>query len=263
MRLTVVGCAGSFPHADSAASSYLVEADDAAGRTWRVVLDLGNGASGPLHRYVDPGEIDALAISHLHSDHVADVVVLNVYLRYHPEGPRGPVRLLGPADTPQRLAEIAGSDPATDTNGQFSFEPWADREVIRVGPFEIEPVRVNHPIEAYGMLVTGPAEGDPSRRVVLAYTGDTDDCPALDDLARDADLLLSEAAFLEGGPSDDVRGVHLTGLRAGEVAARAGAKRLVLTHLAMWNDAGVSLAEARRAYSGPIDVAEPGAVYSV
>src|SRR5690554_4474440 len=115
MRLTVIGCAGSYPHAGSAASSYFLEADDDAGRTWRVVLDLGNGACGPLHGYVDPRELAALAISHLNSDHVADVVVLNVYLRYHPEGPRGPVRLLGPADTPQRLAEIAGSDPATDT----------------------------------------------------------------------------------------------------------------------------------------------------
>lgn len=258
MRLTVVGCAGSFPHAGSAASSYLLEADD-AGRTWRVVLDLGNGASGPLHGYCDPGELDALAISHLHSDHVADVVVLNVYLRYHPDGPRGPIRLLAPEGTPERLAAIAGSDPATDTTGQFELSPWADREVVRVGPFEIEPVRVNHPIEAYGMRITGPSEH--GGRAVLAYTGDTDDCPALDELARDADLLLSEAAFLEGGPSDDVRGVHLTGLRAGQIAARSGARRLVLTHLAMWNDDERSVAEARGAYAGPIDVAAPGAVY--
>ncbi|NLF03456.1 MAG: MBL fold metallo-hydrolase [Actinomycetales bacterium] len=261
MRLTVVGCAGSFPHAGSAASSYLLEADD-GGRTWRVLLDLGNGASGPLHGYVDPGELDALAVSHLHSDHVADVVVLNVYLRYHPDGPRGPVALFGPVDTPQPLAEIAGSDPATDTNGQFEFSPWVDREPVRVGPFEIEPVRVNHPIEAYGMRITGPSEKDPARRVTLAYTGDTDDCPALDHLARGVDLLLSEAAFVEG-PADAVRGVHLNGVRAGEVAERTGTKRLVLTHLVQWNDPAVSLAEARRTYSGPIDVAAPGAVYSL
>jgi len=263
MRLTVVGCAGSFPHADSAASCYLVEADDDGGRTWRVALDMGNGASGPLHRYVDPAGLDALAISHLHSDHVADVVVLNVYLRYHPEGPRGPVRLLGPAETPERLAAIAGSDPATDTSAQFTFEAWTDRAAVRVGPLEIEPVRVNHPIEAYGMRIRGPSETDPGRRVTLAYTGDTDDCPALDDLARDVDLLLSEAAFVEGGPSDDVRDVHLTGARAGQVAARTGARRLVLTHLALWNDPEVSLAEARREYAGPLDVTTPGAVYEL
>lgn len=261
MKLTVVGCAGSFPNAQSAASAYLVEAD-AGGRTWRLLLDLGNGASGPLHQYVEPGELDALAISHLHCDHVADVVVLNVYLRYHPEGARSPIRLLSPSGTPERLAEISGSDPATDTNGQFSFEPWIDRQRVTVGPFEIEPVRVNHPIEAYGMRITGPSEADPDRRVTLAYTGDTDDCPALDDLARDVDLLLSEAAFLEGA-ADHVRGVHLTGRRAGEVAERTGAKRLVLTHLVQWNDPAVSLAEARSAFTGPLDVAKPGAVYTV
>ena len=260
MRLTVVGCAGSFPNATSAASSYLLEAEDAE-RTWRVVLDLGNGASGPLHRFCDPREIDALAISHLHSDHVADVVVLNVFLRYHPEGTCEPIRLLAPEGTPERLAQIAGSDPATDTSAQFDFTAWADRAAVTVGPFEIEPVRVNHPIEAYGVRVTGPSES--GGRAVLSYTGDTDDCPALDDLDREPDLLLREAAFLEGGPSDEVRGVHLTGLRAGQVAARAGAKRLVLTHLAMWNDPERSLAEARSAYAGPIDVAASGSVFTI
>jgi ribonuclease BN (tRNA processing enzyme) len=260
MRLTVVGCAGSFPHAGSAASSYLLEAED-GGRTWRVVLDLGNGASGPLHGYCDPGELDALAISHLHSDHVADVVVLNVYLRYHPEGARGPIRLLAPSGTSERLAAIAGSDPATDTSAQFALEHWSEGRTVIVGPFEIEPIRVNHPVEAYGMRITGPAED--GGRAVLAYTGDTDDCPALDRLAAGADLLLSEAAFLEGGPSDEVRGVHLTGLRAGQVAARNGVERLVLTHLAMWNEDQSSLAEARSAYSGPIELAAPGAVFSI
>ena len=86
----MVGCAGSFPSAQSAASSYLVEADDDAGRTWRVVLDLGNGAFGPLQRYCEPTGVDAFAISHLHADHAADLVVLGVYRRYHPGGPCGP-----------------------------------------------------------------------------------------------------------------------------------------------------------------------------
>ena len=54
MRLTILGCAGSFPSADSAASGYLVQAEDADGRTWSVLLDLGNGALGALQRYGDP-----------------------------------------------------------------------------------------------------------------------------------------------------------------------------------------------------------------
>ena len=58
MRLTVVGCAGSYPGPDSPASCYLVEAtgvdESGESRTWRILLDLGNGSLGALHRYADP-----------------------------------------------------------------------------------------------------------------------------------------------------------------------------------------------------------------
>ena len=61
MRLTVVGCSGSYPGPRGPASCYLLEADGvdpadpAAGpRPWRVLLDLGSGALGELHRHVDP-----------------------------------------------------------------------------------------------------------------------------------------------------------------------------------------------------------------
>lgn len=260
MRLTVIGCAGSFPSAESAASSYLVEADDAAGRTWRVVLDLGNGALGPLQRFCDPADVDAFAISHLHADHAADLVVLGVYLRYRPEGPCAPVPVHGPAGTAARLAQMAGADPATDVSGQLDVRPWQDGVPVDVGPLRLEPVAVDHPVPAFGIRVTGPAEGEPARRVTLAYTGDTDACRGLDALATGADLLLSEAAFIEGR-DDAVRGVHLTGHRAGQAAATGRSRRLVLTHLPAWNDPEVTLAEARVAYAGPIDLARPGTVF--
>jgi hypothetical protein len=60
VRLTVVGCSGSFPQPDAAASCYLVEADDDDGRTWRVLLDLGSGALGPLQRHADLHALDAV-----------------------------------------------------------------------------------------------------------------------------------------------------------------------------------------------------------
>jgi ribonuclease BN (tRNA processing enzyme) len=260
MRVTVVGCAGSFPSADSAASSYLVEADDDAGRTWRVVLDLGNGALGALQRYCDPADVDLFGVSHMHSDHCADLLVLGVYLRYRPTG-RGPaVPVHAPEGAPARLAQMAGTDPATGLDGALDVHSWVEGEPIDVGPLRLEPVRVDHPLPAFGIRVTGPAEDDPGRRVTLAYSGDTDHCAGLDDLATDADLLLCEAGFLEGR-DDALRGVHLTGRRAGEVAAARGSRRLVLTHLVAWNDPSVTVAEARAVFHGPLDVARPGAVY--
>jgi ribonuclease BN (tRNA processing enzyme) len=53
------------------------------------------------------------------------------------------------------------------------------------------------------------------------------------------------------------------GKRAGELAARAGARRLVLTHLPPWNDPQVAVEEARSAFSGPLALAEPGGIHKV
>nr|MBA2717467.1 MBL fold metallo-hydrolase [Propionibacteriales bacterium] len=71
MKLTVVGCSGSLPGPESAASCYLLEAPY-EGRTFRLLLDLGSGALGPLQRYADLAAIDAVALSHLHADHCLD-----------------------------------------------------------------------------------------------------------------------------------------------------------------------------------------------
>jgi ribonuclease BN (tRNA processing enzyme) len=220
MRLTVIGCAGSFPGPDSAASCYLVQADDADGRTWSVVLDLGSGALGPLQRFVDPATLDLVGLSHLHPDHVADMSGLYVYLKYRPDGPRreAPLPVHGPFGTASRLAEAYGLEPGESMADQLAVHTWQPGHPVRVGPLTLTPVAVEHPVPAYGVRVTGPAEGEPARQVTLAYTGDTDACVGLDRLARGADVLLAEAAFVEGR-DDGIRGIHLTGLRAGRAAA--------------------------------------------
>ena len=133
---------------------------------------------------------------------------------------------------------------------------------VVVGPFTLEPVEVAHPIPAFGVRVTGPSSLEPGRSVTLAYTGDTDLCDGVLSLAAGADLLLAEAAYVEGR-DDASRGVHLTGRRAGLVAADGGVGRLVLTHLVEWNDPQMTLAEARGVFAGPIDLAAPGAVYTL
>lgn len=258
MRLTVVGCAGSFPGPGSAASCYLVQADDAAGRTWSVLLDLGSGALGPLQRLLDPGDVDAVALSHLHPDHMADLCGLYVYLKYRPDGRvRAPLPVHGPVGTERRLEEAYGSEAGERLTDQLDVHLWDPAAPVRVGPLTLTPVPVHHPVPAFGVRVEGPAEDDPARTVVLAYTGDTDACAGVDALATGADLLLSEAAFVEGR-DDAVRGIHLTGRRAGEAATAGGARRLLLTHVPAWNAPDVATAEAREVYAGPVEAARPG-----
>jgi ribonuclease BN (tRNA processing enzyme) len=256
LRLTVVGCSGSLPSARSAASCYLLEAAAPAGPPpVRVLLDLGSGALGPLQRLVDPHDLDAVLLSHLHPDHFLDLCGLYVALRYDPLRPPGG-RLLpvyGPPGTADRVREAYGNDPGR-LEEVFDIREWSDGEPVRLGVLTVTPVRVNHPVESYGLRAEAGG-------CVVAYTGDTDACPALLDLARDADLLLAEASFQEGRES--ARDLHLTGLRAGQAAADAGARRLLLTHLPPWTDPEVVLAEARSAYAGPLAAVAAGQVYEV
>ncbi len=256
MRLTVVGCSGSVPGPDAAASCYLVEADDAAGRTWRVVLDLGSGALGPLQRHLDPTRLDAVLLSHLHADHCLDLCGLYVMLRHGPGAPRvGPLPVTGPAGTAARMARAYDLAPEPGMRPELSFAAWTHAEPVRIGPLTVTPWRVEHPVEAYGLRVEHDGR-------VLAFTGDTDACDALRPLCRDAELVLADSAFVDG--RDAARGVHLSGRRAAEaVVAAGGVGRLVLTHLPPWNDPQVCLAQARAVWDGPLEVARAGATYEV
>ncbi|MEJ5945248.1 MBL fold metallo-hydrolase [Pseudokineococcus basanitobsidens] len=265
MRLTVVGCSGSLPGPSSAASCYLVEADGAAddggpARTWHVLLDLGSGALGPLQRCVDLDELDAVLLSHLHPDHCLDLCGLHVARTYDPRRPRGtgrPLPVHGPAATGEQLAAAYGAGEAAGIAASLDVRPWRTGEVVRLGPLAVEVAPARHPGEAYALRVREVATGR-----VLVYTGDTDSCPAVDVLARGADLLLAEAAFQEG--RDAARGVHLTGRRAAELADGAGVGRLLLTHLPPWNDPDVVLADAAAGgYGGPVALARPGLVVEV
>ena len=266
MKLTIIGMAGSYAGPASPASSYLVQATDGDGRQWSIVLDIGSGAFGALQGYIDPFDVDAIALTHLHPDHCSDLSGYYVYYKYHPElgtefSDRGSIPIFAPTDAGDRFCRAYGLADGETMEGQFAHHRWECSAHVEVGPFQIQAITVNHPVEAYGFRVTGPSSVDPTKRVVLAYSGDTDECDGLDQIAAGADLFLCEAAFVEGR-DDAIADMHLTGLRAGQVATRAGAKELVLTHIPAWNDPAVSEAEARSAYAGPLSVAASGATYT-
>jgi ribonuclease BN (tRNA processing enzyme) len=129
-----------------------------------------------------------------------------------------------------------------------------DGELIEVGSLRIVPALVEHPVEAYGYRFESPAG-------TVAFTGDTDACPALGPLLADADLVLADAAFLEA--RDTTRGIHLTARRAAQAAIDAGGVgRLVLTHIPPWNDLGATRAEAAELWPG-VEIACSGSRYVI
>lgn len=262
MRLTVVGCSGSIPGPASAASCYLVEHDDESGRTWRVLLDLGSGALGPLQDHCDPRDLDAVLLSHLHPDHCLDVTGLHVLLHYHPDGPvPGGVLVAGPAGVEQRLLNAHDPEPGlgirpggVPMGAHLDFVEWQPGVPVTIGPLTVTPIRVDHPVEAYGLRIE-------AGRAVLAYSGDTGPCDGLQAVARDADVFLCEAAFT---PADgDVSGVHLTGHEAGEAAAKAAVARLVVTHVPPWHSPDAAAAEAAAVFGGEVQAARPGLVIEI
>lgn len=252
MLLTIVGCSGSLPGPDSAASCYLVEAPY-DGRTFRLVLDLGSGALGPLQRYADLEAIDAVALSHLHADHCLDLCGFYVFRKFRPAGPLGPLPVWGPVGTAARMARAYDLDPATGMRAEFDFGVYPG-EPFTIGPFTVEVAAVDHPQPAVALRLR--AEGR-----TLVYSGDTGPCAALGELAGGADLLLAEAAFVErpGNPEH----MHMTGKEAATAAKSAAAGRLVLTHIPPWYRPADVLAEARPHFGGPIDLAAPGARFDV
>jgi ribonuclease BN (tRNA processing enzyme) len=255
MRLTIVGCSGSFAGPTSPASCYLVQAE-LEGRTWSLVLDLGNGALGALQRHVNAMAIDAVMLSHLHSDHCLDLCGLFVMQKYQPAAaPHARIPVHGPHGTGERMARAHDLAPPENMDSELDFRLLADREAVRIGPFTVIPYRVLHPVEAYGFRVE--ADGQ-----VLAYTGDTDTCEALEPLCRNATLVLADSAFIDG--RDRARGIHLSGSRAARAAVDAGgAQRLMLTHIPPWNDPAVCRAQAGAVWPGDVELAEADAVHDL
>ncbi|WP_213454465.1 MBL fold metallo-hydrolase [Rhizomonospora bruguierae] len=248
MRLTVLGCAGSFPGPESACSSYLVEEDG-----FRLLVDFGTGALSALQRYASLKSVDAILLTHLHCDHMQDACSYVVVRRYAPDGPYPPVPVYAPSGAPDRLATAYSPDdgPLDDVYTFYGLQPGT----FPIGPFTVTVDRVNHPVETYGVRLEAAGR-------VLAYSADTAPCDALLRLAHGADVFLCEAAYMDG--EDNPPDLHMTGREAGEAATKAGVGRLLLTHLVpAWGSEALTYEAAAAAYAGYVEIVRPGARYDI
>jgi ribonuclease Z len=105
----------------------------------------------------------------------------------------------------------------------------------------------------------------PGERGSVVYSSDTSPCPALESLARGADVLIHEATFLHAEAARAASDGHTTGLQAGEMARRAGVRRLFLCHfVAPLHDRLEELRqEARQGFAGPVELPEEFKEYRV
>ena len=264
MRLTVLGKSPSWQDAGGACSGYLIEDGDTA-----LVLDCGNGVFGKLRERRDYTEIAAVVISHLHADHILDLVPYAYALTYAPRQQPVPVppwpgtdsparpRLIAPPDAGETFRKIVGCWGNDDLiDNAFALEEYGPTSTPEVGSLRLRFGEVEHFTETYAVELRSVANG-----ARLTFSADCRPGEELISFAEGTDLLLVEAT-LPRPERTGVRG-HLTPEEAGEHARRAGAKRVVLTHISDELDEVWARKQAAAAYGGPVEVAREGAAYEL
>lgn len=249
-----------------------------------VLIDCGAGVT---HRMVEAGlsgrDIDALVLTHLHSDHLVDFYQF-VMSSWH-QGRDQPQRVIGPpgtrafvdgtmalweAERAQRIAnELPPSTKALEIDVE-EIEPGDDPEqVFDMDGLTIAAFRVDHrPVRhAFGFVCETPSER-------LVVSGDTRRCDTLINAARGADLLLHEVFIHRDMPVVDgvrreagranVARYHTCSSEVGKIAADAGVGALMLTHFVPPNcDRDALLAEVTGDFAGPVIVGEDLMTYDI
>jgi len=255
VQVTVLGKSPAFADVGGACSGYLVR----EGAT-TLVMDIGNGVFGKLREAVDYTTVDAVVVSHMHADHSLDLVPFAYALIYAPQGRvrERPVRLMVPEGGRDQLRRVVGTWGGEKLIEEaFALEEYAGGDVLDVGELRIRTQAVPHYLPNTNALEVTPLAGGGR----VTYGADHGPADVLVEFARDTDLLLIEATLLE--PEREGPRGHITAREAGEHGRRAGARRLVVTHVSDLIDPDWVRAEAQCGFGGPVTVAAEGDVYEV
>ena len=243
LTLTVLGCDGSHAGAGGAASGYLVRSWTSGTTVW---LDAGPGTFANLQRYCDPRALDAIVLSHEHSDHWSDISGFVTAVHHTLEGTRRPVPVLAAPGVQERLGR--------DAEGVLDWRTVGDGEGAVVGGVRMTFSATDHgPVTLAVRL-----EGDGS---TLGYSADSGPGWSLAALGTDLDLALCEATYT--ADYEQEKAIHMSGTQAGRTAKEAGARRLVVTHRWAKIAASAVVAEAESAFGGAVGQAEVGRGFSL
>lgn len=242
MRLTVLGCCGSYAAPGGACSGYLVQG---GGRNlW---LDAGPGTLANLQRHIDLDDLDGIVLTHAHPDHWVDLLPFHNVVRYIRRRSGVPVW------STERVLELTQevNGPLTDA---LDWTVLDARSNVELGGLRLSFSRTDHGPETLAVRVDEVA--GPS----LGYTADTGPAWPLTELGPGLDAALVEAT-LPVGAEGSVQ--HLSGRQAGRAASEAGVARLLLTHIQPGVDPQRQVADARGEFDGPVEAVETNATYDI
>ncbi|MCG8501285.1 MAG: MBL fold metallo-hydrolase [Firmicutes bacterium] len=238
MKVTVIGHWGAFPEAGEATSGYLFQHED-----YNLLIDCGSGVVSNLQRFIPLEDLDAVVLSHYHADHFCDIGVLQ-YARLI-KTDRGQV-------SKSLLIYGHSGDPAFHklTKKRYTLgKAYREKDILRLGPFQISFCRTQHPIPCYAMRISAGNQ-------CVVYSADTAAFPAMAGFAAKADLLIGECSLYDDMDGKSVG--HMNSADVGKFARKADVKQLLLTHLPHWGDPARLLESAGAYFKGTIALAALG-----
>jgi ribonuclease BN (tRNA processing enzyme) len=254
MRLTILGRSPASPNPGEACAGYLIE-----GGGGRVLVDIGPGVVAQLLRRHHPEELSAVVVSHMHADHMLDLVTLRYVFPWRgiPRDQR--LRVVMPPGSADQVLDLArGAGSARHFEDAFRLSEHDGSTPISFGGLSLTPIETEHFIPCWGFRAEADAR-------LLGYTADTGPGDAVVRIADGADLFLSEATLRsvdEDAQPPERRG-HLLPEEAGEGARQGGAKRLMLTHLPVDGDGSWARTAASDAFGAEAEIAEPSRAYEI
>lgn len=285
IRVTFLGTAAGRPTVRRNVSALTVQRESDV-----MLFDCGEGTQRQMMRYGTGFQIRRIFITHLHADHFLGLTGLlrTLSLQDHTDpiqvfGPPGSKQVL--SDTvhlgvhripfPVEIMEIGPGDViqepeydvvAIEATHRIESNAYALIEHKRLGRFDVERARAlgvpegpafgrlhrGESVDIEGRIITpdelvGPTR--PGRRLV--YSGDTRPCEAIEAAAAGAALLIHESTFSQDDAGRAHSTFHSTARAAAELAARAGVRRLALTHISARysEDASPLAEEAKEAFA--------------
>lgn len=219
MELTILGSGTGIPSLQRSASGYLIKIDNEP-----LLFDSGSGTLVRLLKVgVDYKQLNYLFYTHTHSDHTTDLIPLIQALRTTPNYRRKEkLFLYGPNGFTDFLKILV------QAFGEWLLDPSFPVEIHEMGKdrlqfsnWSVKSIPVNHSKAAIAYRIESKAGSS------IVYSGDTDYCPEIIELANQADVLILECSFPD---HYKIRG-HLTPSEAAKIAEQAQVKHLILTHL--------------------------------
>ena len=266
LKVTLLGTGSPPPRMDRFGASILVEAEKE-----KLVFDCGRGAAQRIQQLKIPfTQIDALFLTHLHSDHT--VGIPDLWLTGWVQGRSVPLRVWGPLGTKEMITHLEEAYQF-DIHIRRDVDEGLPAQGVAVAARDVEEGVV---YENGGVKVTAFAVDHGPVKPALGYrvdygghsvvvSGDTRFSENLIRFAQGTDVLIHEvmdtAAFAAKNPSFTAERVqrvaahHTTPEEAGTVFARVKPKLAVYSHIVP-PDTTDLIPLTRKTYSGPLEVGE-------